>query len=135
MYRFLAIFLPQILETLQAYLKEKKLIELWLPTCQKLAKIFLQSQEYQKFKEILREIKECETYGQINLRDVKDLKGIGLFAEIAALEIQYYLDVGDIAGLRSVNESLVKNKVSEICDSDPKILGALKEAEARIYLL
>lgn len=69
------------------------------------------------------------------MRDVKDLKGIGLYAEIAALEIQYNLEIGDIAGLRKINESLVKNKVSEICDSDPKILGALKEAEARIYLL
>jgi hypothetical protein len=63
------------------------------------------------------------------------LKGIGIFAEIAALEIQYYLEIGDIPNLRKVNDSLIQNRVAENADSDPKIQGALKEAEARLSLL
>ena len=89
------------------YLKEKKLYDLWVPTCQKLAKIFLMGEDFDKFKGLLEEIKKSELFQAIDLSNTNDLKGIGIYAEIAALEIQYYLEVGDMASLRKVNDSLV----------------------------
>ena len=42
--------------------------------------------------------------------------------------------MGDIERLRSLNEKLVQNKVADLCGSDPKVLGSLKEAEGKLAL-
>lgn len=95
------------METLANYLKDKELYDLWIPTCQKLAKIFLLGENYDQFKTLLDEIKGSQLFTDINLANTNDLKGIGIYAEIASLEIQYYLEIGDMANLRQVNDSLV----------------------------
>jgi hypothetical protein len=109
--------------------------DLWVPSCQKLAKLYLIGEENAKFRNLIDEVKASEIFTSIDLSNTNDLKGIGMYAEITALEIQYYLVIGDLIKLRELNDSLVQNKVSENCDSDPRIQGLLKEAEARIFLL
>lgn len=108
--------------------------DLWLNTCQRLAKIYLMGDDEENFKTVLAEIKSSDTFQKIDLTS-NDLKGISLYADLASIEIQFLLEKGNIAKLRQVNEELVKNRVADLCGSDPKVLGSLKEAEGRLALV
>ena len=117
-----------------SYLKEKNMNDLWLSTCRRLAKIYLLGEDDKNFSKVIQEIKESSTFKNIDL-NANDLKGISIYADIASIEIQFFLNKGDVESLREVNQRLVKNSVAELCGSDPKVLGPLKEAEARLALV
>lgn len=86
------------------------------------------------FVQIMEEIKNSDSFKTIDLSSA-DLKGISVYADLSSIEIQFLLQKGDIEKLRKVNERLVKNKVADLCGSDPKVLGSLKEAEGRLALV
>lgn len=108
--------------------------DLWMNTCQRLAKIYLMGSDEKNFVKIIKEIKDSNIYKNINLSS-SDLKGISIYADLSAIEILFLLQKGDIDELRKVNDELVRNKVADLCGSDPKVLGSLKEAEGRLALV
>jgi len=52
--------------------------------------------------------------------------------EITSIEIQYFLSKGDTDSIRNLSEG--SHNISELCGNDPKVLGSLKEAEAKLLM-